>query len=71
MDSDLRLRADPLFVSEVAEDSFAVDAFLPEDFWAPRPAEEDWVDAATPPRAEWESDSNGRGPLSRKGLPVA
>ena len=77
-DSARLLPPDPLFVSErVAEGSLAVDAFLllllllPEVFWAPRPAEEDWPDEATPPRAEWDSDSDGRGPLSRKGLPVA
>ena len=42
---------------------------LPKDFWAPRPAEAEWLDEATPPRADWvDSDSDGRGPLSRKGL---
>ena len=70
MDS-IRLLPDPFFVSErVVDDSLAVDAFLPEIFWAPRPAEEDWMDEAIPPRVEWDSDSDGRGPLSRKGLPV-
>lgn len=64
-------RTDPLFFSAraVAED-FVADTFLPDVFWAPRPAEEDWPDEATPPRAEWDSDSDGRGPLSRKGLPA-
>lgn len=67
---------DPVFVSdEAAEDDNLVaelGAFLPEVFWAPRPAEVDLADEdAVPPRAGWESDTDGRGPLSRKGLPAA
>ena len=62
---------DPLFFSDIAAaEIFGDDKFLPGIFWAPRPAEEDWPDEATPPRVEWDSDSDGRGPLSRKGLPA-
>ena len=66
----IRLRT-ALFVSEThAAEEVTLGAFLPKDFWAPRPVEEAWLEAVLP-RLDWDSDSVGRGPLSRKGLPVA
>ena len=60
-----------LTCADVVVDVVGAAAFLLllDDFWAPRPAEAEWPDVATPPRADWvDSDSDGRGPLSRKGL---
>ena len=61
-----------VFFSGSAADLTTVVAaafLLPKDFWAPRPAEAEWLDEAKPPRVDWvDSDSDGRGPLSRKGL---
>lgn len=68
-----RFLADPAFVCDRAAegDLVELDAFFALVFWAPRPAEVDLADEAMPPRAGWESDTDGRGPLSRKGLPAA